>query len=199
MAPKLRQQQADPVTPLLGQFGGEEPGRQEAHKLSHSAAYTRDPPGPAAPKAGLKTAGLTAAESATDPFFFSDWNIGKFPINIWAPCFSHKIRRSSEVSHHFFLCGSTWGQVLPGEPQSPPSPIVPHPPSLLLPITSLAAGFWFVASVLRKHSPFFKTQHISHLLQAAFQDQPSSHRAPSKWIEFLCYYCFLKQSSGCTD
>lgn len=94
VAPKLRQQQADPVTPLLGQFGGEERGRQEAHKLSHSAAKHQRPSCPPVPKAGLKTASLPAAESATDPFFFFGWNIGKFPINSWAPCFSHKIRRS---------------------------------------------------------------------------------------------------------
>lgn len=65
---------------------------------------TRDPPGPLAPKVGLKVASLTAAQSDTDPFFSFDGNIGKFPINVWTPfCSQKKIRRSSKVGHHFYV------------------------------------------------------------------------------------------------
>lgn len=57
---------------------------------------TIDPPGPLAPKVGLKMASLTAAQSDTDPFFSFNGNIRKFPISVWTPFCSQKKKKKNQ-------------------------------------------------------------------------------------------------------
>ena len=82
VAPELRQQPACPVPLLVGEFSREGLGGRKPIDPAIWQQRTRDPPGPPAPKARLKMASLTTAQSDTDLFFSFGGNIGKFPATV---------------------------------------------------------------------------------------------------------------------